>query len=405
MKIKNYLSKIILIFITCFILAACQKPDMERANLEITPVSFNALPGWNQDSHEQVLGAFSKSCERILKKSPETVFGPQPIGGTYGDWQIVCNEVVRSIKAMPASQIDPKIAKAFFERYFQPYEASGKGVGTEGLFTGYYEATLNGSKTRHGVYQYPVYALPDDLVMVELGDFREDLKGRRIAGRVIDGKLRVYEDREDIGLGKLPDAQKKVIVWVDDAVDLFFLHIQGSGRVIMDDGTSMRIGYAGQNGHPYYAIGRELINRGDLTRETVSLQTIRAWLHDNPAQADDLMNKNPSYVFFRALDSDKGEGGPIGGEGLVLSAGRSLAIDRSKIPYGVPLWVDIAPPLDGEPGLRRLMVTQDTGGAIRGAVRADVFWGHGDRAEYLAGHMKSKGRYWFLLPKQTGIHE
>ena len=230
--------------------------------------------------------------------------------------------------------------------------------------------------------------------MVQLGEFRDDLKGRRIAGRVIDGKLKPYESREQIVAGNWPHNQE-VLVWVDDPVDAFFVQIQGSGVVQLNDGNVMRIGYAGQNGHVYYAIGRELIERGELTKEEVSLQTIRAWLEKNPAQADEIMNTNASYVFFRELDGE----GPLGGEGVALTAGRSLAIDRSLISYGVPVWTDIEPPSASVGKIQRLMVAQDTGGAIRGAVRGDVFWGFGERAEAIAGPMKSRGQYWILLPR------
>ncbi|MEM7651032.1 MAG: MltA domain-containing protein, partial [Pseudomonadota bacterium] len=171
--------------------------------------------------------------------------------------------------------------------------------------------------------------------------------------------------------------------------------IQGSGVVQLDDGGVMRIGYAGQNGHVYYAIGRELIKRGDIEKEDVSLQSIRSWLEANPDQADEIMNTNESYVFFQEL---KGEG-PLGGSGVALTPGRSLAVDRSLLAYGLPLWADIEAPIDGAPHIQRLMVAQDTGGAIRGPVRGDVFWGYGERAETLAGPMKSQGRYWALLPK------
>jgi len=229
--------------------------------------------------------------------------------------------------------------------------------------------------------------------MVQLGEFREDLKSRRIAGRVVDGKLKPYETREDIVAGNWPH-NEEVLVWVDNPIDAFFVQIQGSGVVQMNDGSVMRIGYAGQNGHVYSAIGRELIERGEITKENVSLQSIRAWLEANPDQADEIMNTNASYVFFRELEGE----GPLGGEGIALTAGRSLAIDRSLISYGVPLWTDIQPPVEGIGTIRRMMIAQDTGGAIRGPVRGDVFWGFGARAESLAGPMKSKGRYWVLLP-------
>jgi membrane-bound lytic murein transglycosylase A len=234
--------------------------------------------------------------------------------------------------------------------------------------------------------------------MVDLGRFRPDLKGKRIAGKVVDGSLVPYPDRREIEAGAL-SGRKLEIVWVDDPVGAFFLHVQGSGRVRLADGGELRLGYAAQNGHPYTAIGRELIDRGELRSEDVSLQTIRAWLEAHPGQARELMERNASYVFFQQV---KGEG-PLGAQGVPLTPGRSLAVDLNFVPLGVPLWlVAGAPsPLEGEPDrkLRRLVVTQDTGGAIRGPIRGDVFWGFGEEAEAIAGRMKHRGRYWMLLPK------
>ncbi|MEO0394336.1 MAG: MltA domain-containing protein, partial [Pseudomonadota bacterium] len=209
-----------------------------------------------------------------------------------------------------------------------------------GLFTGYYEASLSGSRTPSRQFSTPLHARPDDLVMVQLGGFREDLRGRRIAGRVLDGNLRPYEDRAEIVAGALDDSVP-AIAWVDDPIAAFFLQIQGSGRMLLDDGSEMRVGYAGQNGHPYVPIGRVLINEGELSRETVSLQTIRAWLKANPDQADRVMNTNPSYVFFREIYGP----GTLGGDGLPLTAGRSVAIDGSLLPFGAPMFLEATDPL------------------------------------------------------------
>ena len=373
--------------------AACGhvSEDVDEQPLVLKKASFGQLPDWDKDNHQAFLAALEKSCDRIVKKPATASLGADGFAGTYGDWQPVC-------RLVNDGQVTD--AKAFVEMHFTPWKAAAAGAGDTGLFTGYYEPSLRGAHIKTGPYQYPLRALPDDLVMVDLGQFRDDLKGRRIAGRVNGSRLRPYEDRAAITAGGLPAAQDNPIVWVDSPVDAFFLHIQGSGRVILPDGSDLRVGYAGQNGHPYYAIGRELIARGHLEQDEVSLQTIRAWLEANPDQANDIMFTNPSYVFFRELD----KGGPLGGEGVILTPERSLAVDRSKIPYGIPLWVDIKPPTENEAPLRRLMVAQDTGGAIRGAVRGDVFWGYGDRAEYMAGHMKSEGRYWLLLPKAVDPH-
>jgi membrane-bound lytic murein transglycosylase A len=366
--------------------AATPTGDTDNLPLVLKPAAFSDLTGWASDDHAQSLSAFAKSCTRILKQAPEKTFGAAPVGGTYGDWQPAC----RALAATP-----PTDARIFFETWFSPYQALMGGDLSEGLFTGYYEASLHGSLTRHDQFQTPLLKKPADLVMVDLGEFRDELKGQRIAGRVVGDKLKPYEDRAAIEAGKLANAEP--LVWVDDPVDAFFLHVQGSGVVDLAEGGTLRVGYDGQNGHVYTAIGRELIRRGELKKENTSMQTIRAWMKQHPNEATDLMNANKSYVFFRKLDNTAE--GPPGGENVALTPERSIAIDRTKIPYGVPLWIDVAPPTEPMPRLQRLMIAQDTGGAIRGAVRGDVFWGHGQRAEDVAGVMKSKGKMWLLLPK------
>lgn len=386
--------------------------------LSLVPVSFGDLPDWNKDDMTDVALPLARSCALFLKRPPSLEkMGDHEEFASLADWQNIC----RAFSALP--QKDHEHLKTFFERYFQPYQALADDK-EQGLFTGYYEASLKGAATRSEEYNIPLHARPDDLVMVQLGDFREDLKGRRIAGRVIDGRLRPYEPREDIVSGDWPH-NDKVLVWVNSAVDAFFVQIQGSGLIEMQDGSVMRIGYAGQNGHPYYAIGRELIKRGHIAREDISMQSIRKWLEENPEAADEIMNTNKSYVFFRELTGD----GPIGGQGVALSAARSLAVDHSLYPYGIPVWLDLEMPQDElefcTPAandarkeravssssrqsyqncrLARLMVAQDTGGAIRGPVRGDVFWGHGIYAEHIAGKMAQTGRMWVLLPKANSL--
>jgi membrane-bound lytic murein transglycosylase A len=384
--------------IAVLLLSACATPPGEKpadekapaAPLVIKQSSYDALPGWQDENFDNLRVTFSRSCEKIAKADPLKNFGPDPRFGVNKDWQDACQ------RFMELSSTHPLTYKAFFEQMFVPYSVQA-GTEAEGLFTGYYEAALNGSLTRHDQYQTPLHARPDDLVMVNLGEFREELKGQRIAGRVKDGNLKPYETREEILAGKLPKAQEKIMVWVDDPADAFFLQVQGSGIVQLDNGKPLRLGYAGQNGHIYYAIGRELVKRGELTKDNVSMQAIRGWLETYPDQAAELMNTNKSYVFFRELTGD----GPEGGQGVALTPERSLAIDRSLVPYGMPVWLDANAPGDDsgqQPHLRRMMITQDTGGAITGPVRGDFFWGYGAHAEENAGKMKSKGRYWFLLP-------
>ena len=375
-------------------LVACgSEPSKKDVPLLLKSSSYQNLPGWSTDSHLEALTAFQKSCTRILKNKETTQFGPKVYQSTYAPWIKTCKLLFdRDFKNSQEFQ-------HFVESHFQPYEVRSHGK-TEGLFTGYYEPSLKGSLTQQGSYQSPLYQKPKDLIMVDLGAFREDLKGRRIAGKLVDGRLKPYANRKEIDEGALQTITPE-LAYAQDPVDLFFLQIQGSGRLILEDETTLRVGYDGQNGHPYYAIGRELIKRGALTSQNVSLQSIRQWLTDHPDQATEVMQLNQSYVFFRQLDGD----GPIGGEGVALTPERSLAIDRSRIPYGTPLFLDAQAPQGQTDRIQRLMVAQDTGGAIRGNIRGDVFCGHGDTAELNAGHMKSKGRYWLLLPKEHQIPE
>lgn len=381
--------KLLLLF--CFLLAACGEdappppPEEEIPDkLVLKSATFADLPSWAEDDFQGFAQALNRSCERIQKNPSEKQFGVMPEAGTFGDWQQICKKF---------KEHETDNLKAFFETNFTPH-AVYNNEEQEGLFTGYYEASLRGSREKSERYNIPLYKRPDDLVMVHLGQFREDLKGVRIAGRVKSGTLKPYESREQIVNGDWPH-NDEVLVWVDSAVDAFFVQIQGSGVITLENDSTMRIGYAGQNGHPYHAIGRTLIERDAIKKENISMQSIRKWLEENPDQADEIMNTNKSYVFFRELTGD----GPLGAEGVALTAKRSIAIDRTLISYGLPLWVDLEHPQQGAGNIRRLMIAQDTGGAIRGPVRGDFFWGYGPKAEEMAGKMKSKGRYWVLLPK------
>lgn len=346
-------------------------------HLVLAPAAFADLPGWGEDAVEEAVPVFLRSCARINTR-PE-------------DWKPLCAEAAK----LPAG--DRKAARHFFETRFQPFSVRNN-RNPLGLFTGYYEPLLHGSRKRGGKYTVPLYTRPPDLVMVDLGRFRDDLKGKKIAGRVVDGDLVPYPERKEIDAGALAN-RKLEVVWVDDATDAFFLHVQGSGRVQLAEGGELRIGYAAQNGHPYTSIGRELIDRGEIRREDVSLQSIRAWLAAHPDKAREILETNPSYVFFQKIEGE----GPLGAQGVPLTPGRSLAVDLKHIPLGAPFWLvsGVPSPREGEPDgkLRRLLVTQDTGGAIRGPVRGDVFWGFGPDAEAIAGRMKHRGKAWLLWPK------
>ncbi|WP_448205217.1 murein transglycosylase A [Azospirillum sp. sgz302134] len=375
-----------------FLVSCGRKEEEAKAppppdKLVLKPVAFADLPGWTADRVAEALPAFRRSCDKLKALPPDRPVGPDGVGGRAVDWQAPC----AALAGLPAG--DDAAVRAFFEGNFTPYAAANND-NRRGLFTGYYEVELKGSRSPDPAYPVPLYKRPADLILVDLGDFSDRWKGERTAGRVIDGRLKPYEDRAAIEAGALRGKGLELL-WLQDPVATFFLHIQGSGRVRLPDGTDTRVGYAAQNGHKYVAIGKELIDRGELKREEVSLQTIRAWLQAHPDQAAALMNKNPSFVFFQEL---KGEG-PNGAQNVALTPGRSLAVDSKFLPYGVPVWLDAEDPIGGKARLRRLLVAQDTGGAIRGPVRGDVFWGHGDEAETKAGVMKSAGEYYILLPK------
>lgn len=374
------------------LLSACtHTPEVKEVapvKPELKAIKFSDLSGWSRDASGDALKAFLLSCAKISARPAVDAFGPEAIMGTVADWQDLC------LKARSVPDGDHLAARRFFESGFQPYEVDVNGK-PDGLFTGYYEAALQGSLNRSARYSVPLRERPSDLVMVNLGEFRPELKGQRIAGRVTGGTLKPYEDRAAIENGKLPKDMDKPLVWVDSAVDAFFLHIQGSGAITLDDGSIMRVGYDGQNGHIYTAIGKELIARGELTKENVSMQTIREWLAKHPDEAAMVMDVNRSYIFFRKLDTN----GPVGAQGVVLTPERSLAVDPVFWPYGLPVYLSAEAPDAGETAVERLMVAQDTGGAIKGPVRGDFFWGYGDRAAHLAGLMKSRGRAVVLLPK------
>ncbi|HYH42574.1 MAG TPA: MltA domain-containing protein, partial [Burkholderiales bacterium] len=277
---------------------------------------------------------------------------------------------------------------------FSPYHVAGADSGDEGLITGYYEPLLRGSRKPSERYRHPVYGVPDDLVVVDLSEVYPELKNMRLRGRLEGRRLVPYPDRAQIESGQAAPRGKE-IAWVDDAIDLFFLQIQGSGRIVLDTGETLRVGYADQNGRPYRSIGRVLVDRGELTLDQASMQSIKAWARKRPAELNDLLNSNASYVFFRELPA--GTNGPPGALGVPLTARRSIAVDPRHVPLGAPVFIATTWPNNPKP-LNRLMLAQDTGGAIRGAVRADFFWGYGDAAGTEAGRMKQRLRMWVLLP-------
>lgn len=355
---------------------------------------WSDLPGWRADEVSQAWGAFLQTCRGLR-------FNPSWIG--------VCQ-----IAAKLPQQPENWQVRSFFEQRFQPWQISQAEGGQEGLVTGYYEPLLRGSRTQSAKYSFPLRSPPEDLLVVDLSTVYPELKNLRLRGRLQGNKVVPYFTRSEIEAGAAPLPGRE-LVWVDDPVELFFLQVQGSGRVQFENGEVMRVGYADQNGQPYRSIGRYLVEQGELKLEQASMQGIKAWGAANPGKLDALLAQNPSYVFFRELPKAEGvqgtakagamttggpvaTSGPVGALGVALTPERSIAVDPRYIPLGAPVFLATTWPGSAQP-LARLMLAQDSGGAVRGAVRADYFWGFGEAAGAQAGRMRQSARMWVLLPR------
>jgi membrane-bound lytic murein transglycosylase A len=358
-------------------LTACvAPPTLPPEAVSLRPASYDDLPGWRQDDAGKAWEAFLRSCQ-VIGRKPE--------------WSAVCADAAK----LP--EPDAAAVRGFIESRLRPYRLLGGDGTEEGLITGYYEPLLRGSRAPSDRYAFPLYGLPQDLLVLDLGSVYPELKKMRLRGRLEGRRVVPYYSRAEIDNGQAPLGGNEIL-WVDDALDAFFLQVQGSGRVRLDSGEIVRVGYADQNGHPYTSIGRVLVERGELTVEEASMQGIRGWAARNPDRARELLEQNASYVFFREVPGEAP--GPIGSLGVPLTAGRSLAVDPKAVPKGVPVYLATTMPGGAEP-LQRLMLAQDTGGAIKGPVRADFFWGFGPEAGEQAGRMREKGRLWVLLPKDA----
>lgn len=351
---------------TVFALQACASAE----RLRLTPTTFRALPGWADDRQAQTVPAFRRSCARIARLPAGRGLGPAGALLRAGDWRPPCTALAS------VSDGDDAAARRYFERWFQPYLATDDGPESRpGKFTGYFEIELNGAREANARYATPVYGPPPGKTNA----------AARATRAVIDDPAGSWRARSGA----------PILFWAEDPVDVFFLHIQGAGRVRLDKGGILRVGYAGNNGHKFVAIGRLMLERGMLPPGGASMQSIRAWLRAHPGRAKTLMAENPRYIFFREIVGP----GPIGAEGIALSAGRSLAVDPAFVSFGTPIWLDSFWPGRRDQPLRRLMVAQDTGAAIKGPVRGDVFWGAGPSAAALAGRMNAPGHYYLLLPR------
>lgn len=346
----------------------------------LKPVAFGALPGWNADNQNEAWPAFLSSCSVLIKRP---------------DWKNVC-AAAKTVNGGDAGEV-----REFFETNFTPYQVSNADGSPTGLVTGYYEPLLRGSRKRGGPYQTPLYRVPDDILTIDLANVYPELKGMRLRGRLVGKKVMAYPSRAELMQSNA--LVGKEIVWVDDPIEAFFLQVQGSGRVqLAGSNDIVRLAYGDQNGQPYKSIGRYLVDKGELTLDQASAQNIKAWVLANPERQQELLNANPSYVFFKEEKVVDPTIGPKGALGVPLTPQRSIAIDPQYIPLGAPVFLATTQP-NSKMSLQRLVMAQDTGGAIKNAVRADYFWGFGAQAGDLAGRMKQRGTMWVLLPNDLAI--
>ena len=373
------------IVISC-LLAACTSLPKPPAQVVIQPLAvlppapayavskWEMLPDWQTLNLAPSQPALLQSC-LVLKAKPQ--------------WQGACTQ------AEGLSADDSAALRAFYEEWFTPYQVFNPDGSEQGMITGYYEPLLLGSRVKTQRFRYPLYAVPDDMLTIDLSVAYPQLKDLRLRGRLQGKRVVPYSNRAEIDAGT--DSLKgRELFWVENAVELFFLQIQGSGRIELADGSQIKVGYAEQNGYPYVSIGKKLVEWGELKLEEASMQGIKLWAEKNPEKLTSLLEQNPSYVFFRELPENLSA--PLGALGVPLTNEYSLAIDPRTIPLGAPVFLATTYPNDSAP-LNRLMLAQDTGGAIKGAVRADFFWGFGESAGALAGKMKQQGRLWVLFPK------
>ncbi len=364
--IKTLLAFFLLLFFT-----GCEKEKIEKkpeiSNAFLKEISFQKLKGFGQDNLQLALEVFKKDCK--------------------------ARRVNRNLKEVCKKVVNYTNGKEFFTTNFTPYKLLNKKKSSQGLITGYYEPILNGSMTKTDTFKYPIYEKPTDLISVRLNSVYPSLKKYTLRGKIVGKTLVPYESRKEIE--KSAHSKLTPLLFVDNKVDRFFLEIQGSGKVKLQDGQIVNVGYAGQNGRKYYPVGRKLIKDGEVLKKDMSLQAIKKWCDENPTKVDDLLNLNDSKVFF--MISKKTATGSLGVE---LVAKRNLAVDRNFIPLGFPVFINTTNPLDDKQ-INTLMVAADTGGAIKGDVRADFFWGNGKVAKLSAGKMAQKGNLTILIPNNV----
>jgi membrane-bound lytic murein transglycosylase A len=360
---------------------------MKIRDAQYEPATWDAIDGWADDDHDAAFEAFLKSCKAIVRNEP-SARKAQPMYAALYD---VC---LTAVKAKPHK---PGKAREFFEQNFRPVRISPLG-NPDGFLTGYYEPIIEGTRKQEDGYDYPLYRKPPNLLPGgRMQITRIVAKGKKKAHR---RKLVPFYERASIDDGALAGRDLE-ICWVKNPIDAFFAHIQGSVRVVLNDGKLLRLNYQAANGHPYYAVGRDLIARKIIPKDEMSMDRIREWMERNPEEGRELRRKNKSYVFFRETDLADDEE-PFGGEGVSLTPGRSIAVDKNLHVYGTPFFISAMLPIESEKPetpFRRLMIAQDTGGAIIGPARADIYFGAGDEAESIAGRLRHNGRFVMLVPR------
>jgi membrane-bound lytic murein transglycosylase A len=356
------------------------KPPMHTLRYE--RASWPQLPGWDADSLQEAWTAFLSSC-RALRFRVE--------------WKPPCDA------ALAITDESLGALRHYFEQYFEPYQilkVPSPIREDTGLITGYYEPLLMGARTPSAEFATPLYAPPPDLLIVDLASLYPELKGKTVRGRLEGNRVLPYYTRAELPTD--PGLQGKEIVWINSALDAFLLEVQGSGRVQLPNGEVIRLQYADQNGQPFRSIGRHLVEKGELTTEQATMPGIRAWLVAHPERLQEVLNANPSVVFFNETPLGDPNVGPKGAQGIPLTPGRSIAVDPAIVPLGAPVFLSTTRPASDAP-LQRLVIAQDTGGAINGAPRADFFWGTGPEAGELAGKMRQTGSMWLLWPRGVAL--
>jgi membrane-bound lytic murein transglycosylase A len=364
--------------------APTQMPKIPEYSL-LKASSWESMDGFNQENLSLAWPAWQQSCSALKNKAT---------------WRNVCVAAQKLDVDFASKPSDTDILN-YFKTHFSVYQATNIDGTDTGMITGYYEPQLKGSRTQSAQFPYPLYTTPPDLISVALDEIYPELKFKRLRGRLNGNKLVPYFNRAEIEAENSPIA-RQAFVYVSDKIDLFFLQIQGSGLITLENGEQMHVGYADQNGHTYQSIGKFLIANGELTPSEASMQGIKLWASKNPEKLQALLNQNPSYVFFRELPA--GLPGPLGALGVPLLAEYAVAVDPKMIPLGAPVFLSTTMPNSVQP-LKKIVMAQDTGGAIKGGVRADFFWGSGNAAGEKAGAMKQSGKIWVLLPKDFVIQQ